>query len=222
MAFFAPCSNYTLTDLGLEIMGVEASADNYFDVAEHMPFEPMKDSIFASPEAIQIFVEMARQLAPLAHLSPMPQNIYTFRVKSESSPKSWIHLQMPDNGTLQEMFEEIAEMFDINPAGEYSLFHDKTENRFAEYGSAKGKRKKKDPDTMLNELDFDHMNSMILVTYDKGLPFGRDMNILKFGIERIKVTEPDYQWVYPRISRMSAEVKNALASLLLRDDDFEY
>ena len=221
VAFFAPCSSYTLTDIGLEIMGVEANSKNYFDVNDIMPFEGMKNTVFSCAEAFETFVEMARMLSPLSSIMgqyELPDSVYTFRVRMEEDSSAWVHIQAPDNITLGALYEEIAGIFELNPNSDYSFFHDKTENRFAEYGiqkkpAAKGKKAnvKKSPDILLSDMDFDHMAHMILVSYSPALTFGKIMT--RLNLERLSVKEPEIGASYPRVSRTSSAMK------FLRDDE---
>jgi len=217
VAFFAPCSSYTLTDLGLEIIEVEPSSENYCDIADIIPFETMMDSVFSSPNAMAIFVEMARYLSPLA--GSLPKNIYTFRIRLDEDPSAWIHLQISDTATLQELYEEIAHVFELEPSDDYSFFHDKTENRFAEYASpqkiksSKSKKvsTKKTPDITLEELDFNHMGHMVLVSYSQGIPFGKVPLSIRFNLERLNEKPPELKYIYPRVSRTSAVMRYSLS-----------
>jgi len=213
VAFFAPCSSYTLTDLGLEIMGVKATAENYLDIGELIPFDTMKDTIFASPESMAIFVDMARQLSPLVFQGDVPDSVYTFRVRMAEDSTMWVHLQMPDDATLHQLYEEITDAFELIPNDDYSFFHDKTENRFAEYASTKqpttkGKGKRassnKTADIPLNALDFAHMQHMVLATFNQSLPFSQVSPTIRFNLERMNEKTPDINLEYPRISRESA------------------
>ena len=214
VAFFAPCSSYSLTDLGLAVLDVKPNDDNYLNVNEHIPFESMKDTIFAAPETIAIFVEMARQLSPLILGEGAFSQIYTFRVRREDDNSAWIHLQFPENTTLHHLYEEIAHFFGLNLNDDYSFFHDKTENRFAEYVTPKkskpGGRKKKTADTLLSELDFHHMQHMILTTYNQATPFTKAPPTIRLNIERLKESEPEPGEMYPKASRISASLKRLL------------
>jgi len=215
VAFFAPCSSYTLTDLGLKVLNIAPTSENYFDVSE-VPFEGMKDSVFANERAISLFVQMAQQLAPLAAGGRLPGAVLTFRIKLESDSTLWMDLNLPDNFTLQDLYEEIAVYFPLKHNSDFSFFHDRTENRFAEYPSAKRADKTKSPrttadDCTLGELDFEHINSLILVAYGQGAIFTDEPQTAKLQIELRGEKPPDFDEEYPSVGRMSKKMKTALA-----------
>jgi hypothetical protein len=211
VAFFSPCSSYTLTDLGLKIFDIAPSEENYFNAAE-LNFEQMKDSIFADETALSIFVELAKYLSPLAHESGMCEAIYTFRVRLESDAACWIHLQVPDNFTLEHLYEEIAENFALKCNGHFSFFHDKTENRFAEYPSAKRATKTKGSKTLaceclLHDLDFEHMSQMILILYNQSAFLDHEPPTIRLQLELLNVKPPVFSEEYPLVSRMSKKMR---------------
>jgi len=226
VAFFAPCSSYTLTDLGLEVLNVTPTKENYFN-ADDLPFGTMKDAIFSDDHAFAIFVEMARQLSPLAFESQwnIVDEIFTFRVRLEGAPSVWMHLQMPDNMTLCHLYEELAQAFGLKDNEEFSFFHDKVENRFAEYPSAKRANRAKNPrkaacQTILSELDFEHMKFLILAAYNQAVPFAGEASTVRLQMELLSMTPPDPDEFYPRISRMSKDMKVRAVRRL--EDDFEF
>ncbi|MCL2372911.1 MAG: hypothetical protein FWC78_05870 [Defluviitaleaceae bacterium] len=211
VAFFAPCSSYTLTELGLEIMGVQPNIDNYIDASEVMNFGAMKETVFGSLGALKFFVEMANGILPVASANDDLGKVYTFRVRMEEKPNMWVHIQIPETMTLHHLFCEIAFTFDLDPDGSYSFFHDKKENRFAEYPRKSGNKAekpkqprnatKKTTDTALEELDFDHMKFMLLTV-------GTQSQILsktspRFQLEKLNEKDTDPHEIYPRISRAS-------------------
>ncbi|MCL1883965.1 MAG: hypothetical protein FWF81_09480 [Defluviitaleaceae bacterium] len=215
VAFFAPCSSYTLTDLGLNILNIEKNEQNYFDAGE-LQFENMKNSIFLDSQTMRTFIEMAKHLSPLAFSGEIPGEIYTFRVRLESDTSVWLHLQVPDNFSLQNLYDEITEYFGIKNNGYFSFFHDKTENRFAEYPSAKRVAKTKNPkppadESYLSELDFDHMNHLILVAHNQASMFNQEPPKTRLLLERLNVKDIQMGEMYPQVVRMSKNMKNQLA-----------
>lgn len=220
VAFFAPCSSYTLTDLGLEVLEVKPNAENYFNVTDNVPFESMMDTVFADEETISVFVDMARHLSPLVLQGGTVGNIYTFRVRLVEDQSSWIHLQIPETSTLHQLYEEIAHLFELHPNNDYSFFHDKQENRFAEYTTSKKmnvkkpqnsrKSPKKTADTPLTELDFDHMKFMILTAFNQAAPFSKTSPIIRLDLERLNEKDPEHGLMYPRVSRVSTTMRQRL------------
>jgi len=212
VAFFAPCSSYTLTNLGLKLLNVAPTAENYFDAATVLPFEGMKNTIFQCDYSLATFVELAKHLAPLGFANGMPGKIYNFRVRLESDSSIWLHLNIPESCTLDFLYEEIARYFDLKNNGEFSFFHDKTENRFAEYPSAKRAEKTKNPktaagETLLSALDFEHMNFLLLIAYNQSSMFAKEPPTVRLQLERLSVKDPDLDEVYPSVGRTSKNMK---------------
>jgi len=209
IAFFAPCSSYTLTDLGLECLGIAKTEDNYQDATKAAPFESMKDTIFSSPDALAVFAEIARHLAPMRYELP-PEDIYTFRARLENNPTIWAHIQMPSDATLHDMYIEIAECLGLKENDDYTFYHDKKENPFAEYTSERrAKRGRKTSDSMLDELDLQHQNQMLMVAYNQALPFGGEEPTIRVQLELLHIKPPDMGYNYPRVSRVSKGFKDS-------------
>jgi len=210
IAFFAPCSNYTLTDLGLEYFQVAKTEENYLDVTKVVPFDQMKDTVFSSKEALDVFVQVARHLGPLRlQDGPLPEEIYTFRVRMERDKSIWVHLQMPEDATLQHMYTEITEYMELKDNDDYTFYHDSKENRFAEYASPKRAKRsgKKAMDTELGSLDFEHQKQMLLVAYSQAIPFGNEDPTIRLQLELLHKKPPEAGYEYPRVSRVSKGFK---------------
>jgi len=209
IAFFAPCSSYTLTDLGLECLGIAKTEDNYLDTTKAAPFEQMKDTIFSSKDALAVFAEIARHLTPMRQEDP-PEDIYTFRARLESNSTIWAHVQMPIDATLHDMYIEIAECIGLKENDDYIFYHDKKENPFAEYTSKRrAKRGRKTSDIELEELDFEHQKHMLLIAYNQALPFGGEAPTVRLQLEFLHVKPPETGHDYPRISRVSKGLKES-------------
>ena len=205
-AFCAPAANFKLTRLGLDLLEIAPTPENSL-MPNVIPFEPLKDSVFLCDEALESFIDMAGQLLPAMLESIMRGQIYTLRVRLVGKPSMWAHIQISENSSLHEFFLEISQLFDLKPTFEYSFFHDKTENFFAEYPSEKrasrSKKPRKNTGTLLTEINFSHMKHMILAAYNQGIPFTQEPPVVKFEIEFLNVREPEYDEEYPRVSRLS-------------------
>jgi len=216
IAFFAPCSSYTLTDLGLECLELEKTEDNYLDAAKSAPFEQMKDTIFSSQDSLTVFADIAKHLSPMRYEGP-PEKIFTFRVRLESDTAIWAHLQMPADDSLHDMYEEIADCMGLKDNSDYTFYHDKKENRFAEYTSQRrAKRGRKTSDTPLDDLDFEHQKQMLLVAYNQGLPFGNEAPTIRLELEMMSAKPPDDGYEYPRVSRVSKGLRESADGRVFR------
>lgn len=212
VAFFAPCSSYTLTELGLEIFGIEKTPENFFDTTD-FHFETMKDVLFHDSASFAMFIEVAQQISPVLLSGGLFRSIYTFRVRHEAAPSIWMHLQVPDNMTLHQLYEEASGYFNIKENEDYSFFHDKTENRFAEYPSPKRAGRAKNPrttadDVFISDIDYDHINQLIMVAYNQSSPFSPNPPAIRLHLELLSIKDPEDNEDYPRVARMSKDMKN--------------
>jgi len=214
IAFFAPCSNYTLTDMGLEYFQVEKSDDNYIDTTEIVPFDQMKDTVLSSKEALCAFAAVAKHLAPLrlGQDDQLPEEVYTFRVRLETDPAIWAHLQMPKDATLDDMYTEITEILELKDNGNYSFFHDKEENRFAEYAAPRRTKRPggKASDAELGSLDFEHQKQMLLAAYNQSAPFVDEDPTVRVQLELLHKKPPEIGHEYPRVSRVSKGLRSEM------------
>ena len=210
IAFFAPCSSYTLTDIGIEYFGVPKTEDNYLDATKAAPFAQMKDTIFSSEEVLGLFAAIAKHLSPMRFEEP-PEDVYTFRVRLESDTSIWVHVQMPSDTNLHDMYEEIVDCLGLKDNNDYTFYHDKDENRFAEYASPKrAKRGRKTSDIPISDLDFQHQKQMLLVAYNQGLPFGDSAPTIRLQLEMMHIKPPEVGHEYPRVSRISKGLRESL------------
>ena len=203
-SFYLPPELYRLTELGQALLGVAKSpSDNLYTV----PFAQMKDAVFHDETTFELFLDMAGQVFPQLFESIALGIIYSFKVKASYKPTLWAHVKISENSSLHQLYSLIAELFGLRDNSEYSFFHDKTENLFAEYPSAKRSGRlrvaRDDAETILTELNFEHMKHMVLTTYNQALPFTKDTPTKRFEIEFMGESEPNNDEDYPRVSRLS-------------------
>jgi len=206
IAFFAPCSSYTLTDMGLELFGVQKTEENYVDVKKAIPFDHMKETVFSSKEALGLFAAVAKHLGPIhTRESLPPKEVYTFRARLAKDSTIWAHIQMPPDTTLDDLYAEIAECLELKENDDYSFYHDKTENRFAEYPAPKRVKRgsKKTADITLESLDFERQKHMLMVAYNQAIPFGGEEPTVRVQIEMMHLKPAQDYHEYPRICRLS-------------------
>ena len=159
-----------------------------------------------------MFVEIGRHISGM-QLDGIPpdddgEKIYTFRIRLQSDTSLWIHLQIPEDFTLHDMYIEIVEQFHLKDNDDYSIYHDKTENRFVEYTSDKHlKRGKKFVGIALSDLDFERQKQMLMVAHNQAIPFGPVAPTMRFEIELMHIKPADEEIDYPRVSRVSAGMK---------------
>ena len=205
VAFFAPCSSYTLTWLGLLYFEVEPMSGNFFDTFDSS-FVNLVKTMLESDSSFRAFVDIAQYFTPpYAEEGIMLNEVYTFRVRDTDRPSMWIHLQMPTGTTLCDVYTEAEKYFDMAPGDDFTFFHDKTENHFAEYPSAKRAARAKKPrkdacQTGLRDLDFVSMNQMLLVSHNSRPP-------VRLNLELMRTDPADLDERHPRVIRMSKEMK---------------
>ena len=232
IAFYAPCSSYTLTDIGLQCFDIDKTDTNYFPAHEILSFEQMKETIFSSDDALEVFLLVGRHLSSLREEDEhMPEEIYTFRVRDAADKTMWAHVQVPDDATLDHLFMEIAECFLLDEDTSYVVYHDKIENRFAEYTpiSPIPKRGAKTPQNKstqeeLRSLDFTHQPHMLMLIAETNddLGFGgMKPTPSRLQIELLHKKPPEGGAEYPRISRESKALEEQRLSLMDSWLDFD-
>ena len=115
---------------------------------------------------------------------------------------------MPEELTLHDLYIETAYTLELKDNGNYSFYHDKEENRFAEYTGPK--RTKRSPSKTssigLANLDYEHKKQMLLVAYNQATPFRGESPIVHVQIELLHKKPPERGYKYPRVSRVSEEL----------------
>ena len=223
-AFFAPCSSYTATNIGLELLGAEPTEHNYLDSRNLLPKEVIAPA-FESPGDVKIFVQAAQASIPV---SEMPNAIYTFCITEKANPNSWLHIQIPKSFTLHQLYEEIVTEF-LAESGDYSFYHGKTQNPFTEYVGAElgvaelkklsnvkrnAKPVKNHTRIPLETLDFEHVKDMLLVL---NIPESKD----EFILEWLDEFAPRPREHYPRTSKISDDISDIYEDIL-KDDNFDF
>ena len=214
VAFFAPCSSYTLTRMGLEYFGQKPTEQNFFD-ASVLPFKDIIDSAFIETDALRAFIEVAGHFMEWALEDGLPEDIYTFRVRLASDKARWVHLQVSGDLTFHDIYKNTTKLFDFKDNDDYSFFHDKEENRFAEYPSLKRAGKKSNREnatTAVNALDFQDNPHMIMVLFNQSAPFSGISPKVRFEIELMKITEAKDRGSLINVSRASKVMKDRLES----------
>jgi hypothetical protein len=204
--FFAPCSRYLLTDLGLRYFKVKPSKKNYFDVKTQLPYDSLVNDLDRVVEALTRHGMDNDGFSELG-------TIYSLMVRFDAA--CWLHLDVPADFTLRRLFGEIAMIFGLNKDMNYSFYHDKTANPFAEYASTGKSNSRKSIETPLDQLDFEHQRTLILSVYGfdaAGKPkSGRNAKaIMTFTMEWKSAEPRNPGRTYPDITRMSKKVREMM------------
>jgi hypothetical protein len=219
IAFFAPCSSYTLTKLGLECFKVKPNEENFIDTALHLPFDSYKEMFFGDPDMVNIMLHMAKMFPPTEGGFAPVSDIYAFRVRME--PALWLDVHMPSHATLDDFFEEICDCFPLRESEEYSFFHSAEESPFSEYPSPKRAKKnaKKRSSARLESIDFDHEKQMILAVHAQALPFSGAAPTVRLTIEMRGTPEKVKGRGYPWVSRISKALKAQIEATWKEDEE---
>jgi hypothetical protein len=206
-AFFAPCSKYFFTDLGIQYFNIKPNRDNYLDIAVQLPFPPLREGLFHLPGALDV-LPARKSPSAIGPMLPVGQ-VYSFKIRNERNIGQWMVLEMPAEATLHRLYQEIAICFGLTPMGGYSFFHDETENPFAEYTSAHNTRRaKKTAETSLTQLDFQHQQNLLLLPSRPYDPFKPNSNGEgRFSVKVMETKPKEIGRAYPAIMRMSKALR---------------
>jgi len=198
IAFYAPCSRYFMTDMGLEYFKVEPNADNYIDIKEKLNFADIRGLFGEGP---------AEEIESITKAFESDSRIYTFKIKYMNEPKMWLNMEASDSTSLHRMYLELAYYFDIDKNGEYSFFPDETENPFAAYASPnQPRRAKKAANTVLADLDLEEKQVMFL-SLSIARP-GTTRYKERWSFELTKVQQGRPGQTYPIVTRVGKALKD--------------
>jgi hypothetical protein len=208
-SFFAPCSKYTFTALGLSFFDVKPDIHNHIDVSRMLPFTLLEERVLGNQavmDALPVWVNQPGY--QLSRDFNGGQAVYTMRVKAESDPGLWLQLDVPEDFSLHRLYLELIIRFGLLRNDDYSFFHDEVESPFTEYASAlRAKRNKKSSETVLNTLDFSYKRNMILSAYNQTIAFGNlaqnSSRGVKLLIEVMENKPRESGKAYPVLTRIS-------------------
>jgi hypothetical protein len=211
VAFFAPCSTYSLTELGLEYFNVKPTRFNFVGPGG-LNFSSLAESVLKSEISLGVFIEMATHFGPLMQAAggatPPPERVYDMRAVQLGDDECWADISFADNMPLAHLYLALGEVFGLKMNNDYSVFHDEAENRFAEYPGPRRAEKLKTnrppaTETALNQLDLEAKNAVLLVAYKQSAPFSTEPQIIRIGLELTATAPPEKGAGYPFITRMS-------------------
>lgn len=199
VAFYAPCSRYFLTGLGLEYFSTAANEGNYLDIENKLNFK----------DIAAIFDNKGGPVADIRAISKVLDRetcVYTLKVKYLSEPKLWLNIDVSDITNLHRLYLELAYYFDLDKNGEYSFFPDESENPFMAYASPnQPRRAKKAGDTTLASLTLEEKQTFILaVNYPR---IGGTKHKEKWIIEVLKIQEGKPGQTYPAVTRLGKALR---------------
>ena len=197
IAFYAPCSRYYLTELGLEYFGEKAQPENYLDIEQKLNFKEIA-ALFENNSTADI--------RALSHALERDSNIYSLKVKYLPEPRMWLNIDVSDVTNLHRLYLELAYYFDLDKNCEYSFFPDDTENPFMAYASPnQTRRAKKAAETTLAALELKEKNLMVLaVNYPRA---GGSKHKEKWLLEVLKVQPGKPGQSYPMVTRLGKALR---------------
>lgn len=201
IAFYAPCSRYFLTEMGLEYFGVRPNPDNYLDIERKLDFADIAGLFDQSAKSQPDFEAISSALN-------RDTCIYTLKVKYMADTRIWLNIDASDTTSLHRLYLELAYYFDWDKNGEYTVFPDDTENPFMAYSSPnQTRRTKKTTDTTLGALGLEEKQVMVLsVSYPKASGGGKHKQ--KWAIEVMKSHQGKPGQTYPAVTRLGKALQD--------------
>jgi hypothetical protein len=216
-AFFAPCSEYTFTALGLSYFNAKPDSRNYLAVPQELPFALLEERFFCRPELLNCLPIWSNQPA-YKHSQEFSgsREVYILFIKAEADAGLWLQLEVPEDYTLHRLYLEAVMRFGLHRNDEYSFFHDDVESLFTEYSPVKRfRRNNKTTDIALKDMDFSFKKNMILSAYNQNPPAfigNPSRGGVRFFIEMLGVKPKEAGNVYPLLTAVSRKLKNLYAS----------
>jgi len=196
VAFFAPCSRYYLTELGLEYLEVKPSLSNFIDIKNNIPILDMTQ-FENQPVDLEFLQTTGASIG-------RKFNVYTLKIKYMHDPRLWINMEVSDIVNLHRLYLEIAYYFDLEKNAEYAFYPDKTENPFTSYSSPNQKKgPNKAADTVIGALNLGEKRVFMLT-----VNYPRVKNKEKWLLEVMKVGEGEQGTHYPGVTRIGKALRH--------------
>jgi len=222
VGMFSPCSQYSLTKLGLEMFGVAASPANTVTFPETIPTDLLIAIAVSNKNTISKINAITREMTAALNGDGFGRpagKIYEIKMKLNADKKFWKTIELPEDMTLDTIFIEIAYEFGFDTKANYSFFPNLDENPFSAYTAPANKRRsKKAADAKLKDLELKEHDKFALAVYDcvnvlvnPVLP----QKCVRLTLELTKFKEPSLSRFYPQITRISQAFKD-----LEFDDDW--
>ena len=201
-AFYAPCSCYHLTELGLEYFMVRQNPGNYLDIEKRFNFDDIVTFLSASGG-----VNNLTDIKSISEPFDRKINIYTIKVKYMADERLWLNIDVSDVNSLHRLFTELAYYYDLDKNSDYIFFPDETENPFVAFTSPSHKRKsKKASETSINNLGLKEKMKMVLSVKHPRIGNGSKLNE-KWSLEVMKIHQGKSTQTYPAVVRVGKALR---------------
>ncbi|MCL2421637.1 MAG: hypothetical protein FWD03_07260 [Defluviitaleaceae bacterium] len=202
LAFYAPCSRYYLTELGLEYFNVKPNHANYLDIENKLLFSDIS-ALFEKTPAKMSDIQHIRAISEAFE---QEHRIYSIKVKYLSEPRLWLNIDVSDITNLHRLFLELAYYFDLDKNAEYTFYPDEAENPFMAYASPNQlRRTKKASEATLEELSPEAGQNMVLaVSYPR---ISGSKHKERWSMEVTRVNQGKTGQLYPVVTRLGKGLK---------------
>ena len=195
LMFFAPCSEYYLTPLGLKAFDIPANTPlgtTYFEQALTLPLiQKLIDGVEVPWDAEGVM--------PL-----VSGNALTLKVTDKAEKDQWVSIMVPENGNLHALFEIVLRMYGLPQGLDYMFYPDESESPFRVFGSPHQPRTQRAADVTFAELSFQPKHTFMLVVNPPPHVVGEQP--MKFAIT-VTHTHTDNAPVLPVVVRVSAALQ---------------
>ncbi|MCL2664429.1 MAG: hypothetical protein FWE82_02340 [Defluviitaleaceae bacterium] len=205
-AFFTPCVQYHLTELGLILFNCVPDSENFLNVKMRLPFKPVFEQLIKLQEQAEANIGDKKT----ADKNGQSGKIYEIRIKYEPNASLWLCIDVTEQTTLHRLYLELSAHFGLEPQGVYSFFADTTESPFTEYTSPQHARPtKKTNATAMADLNFEVNHKFVLVTHPGRNLLSRSAKkrnpkcITRLALEIEKIKPKQLNRFYPSVTRLS-------------------
>ncbi len=211
VSMFAPCYNYYLTELGNDFFQIQSKNKSVLNLRD----DTSLDLIFklATTKLVsQSHLEKQLDLILDKVSESKPDlKIWELKIAFNEQKNLWIKIDVTDNFTLHDLYNEICYEFNLPIANNYIFYKDTTESPFVRFMPSKsGKRSSKSDETKLSTLEFEENHEFVLVLENTHNPFDKKaipLKQLKFHITLRKIKNINNQYSYPRVIGESKALK---------------
>ncbi len=219
VSMFAPCYNYTLTELGMNFFNVKTSSQANLTIPDNLTL----DAVFKlATNKLNNQSWLDKDLEILLRKIEEPyqaDTIWEIKIVLTNVKKLWIKMEVPENFTLHDLYNEVCYEFNLPTTNMYYFFADKTENPFIKYAPPYYKKRSyKSEETQLLNLAFNENHVFVLVLESIQNPLEKNSipaKNLKFEITLLHIKPINPEKSYPRLTRESKALKEMFSEIKL-------
>jgi len=197
MAFYAPCSCFHLTDLGIEYFQVERDENNYLDIGG----QSFNFSNIAPLFEFAMFSQVRTAKIPQRQMFEPEICVYSLKVQYSKDSQLWLNIDVSDTTDLHTLFAELSHYFDFNINAKYVFSLTEKESPFTGYFSPNQPQMPKSA-AKHNLADLDVDDGQTIFLYIQQVLPSKKIIKYKWLLEVESIHSGKYNVAYPEVTKL--------------------